>query len=75
MTCDFTSFLTVFQSYQDNGWMIIKGCVQWNSFTAEKVSSRVRIELGPLDHLLPRKCEAKAPQVFRQPKILAYLIL
>ena len=31
MTCDFTSFLTVFQSYQDDVWMIVKGCVQWNS--------------------------------------------
>ena len=31
MTCDFTSFLTVFQSYQDDDWMIMKGCVQWNS--------------------------------------------
>ena len=31
MTCDFTSFLTVFQSYQENVWMIMKGCVQWNS--------------------------------------------
>ena len=31
MTCDFTSFLTVFQSYQDDVWMIMKGCVQWNS--------------------------------------------
>ena len=31
MTCDFTSFLTVFQSYQDDFWMIMKGCVQWNS--------------------------------------------
>ena len=30
MTCNFTSFSTVFQSYQDNGWMIIKGYVQWN---------------------------------------------
>ena len=30
-TCDFTSFLTVFQSYQDDDWMIIEGCVQWNS--------------------------------------------
>ena len=28
MTCDFTSCSTVFQSYQDDGWMIIKGCVQ-----------------------------------------------
>ena len=31
MTCDFTSFLTVFKSYQDDVWMIMKGCVQWNS--------------------------------------------
>ena len=30
MTCDFTSFLTVFQSYQDDV-RIMKGCVQWNS--------------------------------------------
>ena len=40
---------------------------------AEKVSPRARIELGPLDHLLPRKCEAKAPQVFRQPKNISLL--
>ena len=31
MTCDFTSFLSVFQSYQDDVRMIMKGCVQWNS--------------------------------------------
>ena len=30
MTCEFTSFSTVFQSYQDDEWMIMKGCVQWN---------------------------------------------
>ena len=30
MTCDFTSFSTVFQSYQDDGQMIMKGCVQWD---------------------------------------------
>ena len=30
MICDFTSLLTVFQSYQDDGWVIMKGCVQWN---------------------------------------------
>ena len=30
MTFDFTSILTVFQSYQDDVWMIMKGCVQWN---------------------------------------------
>ena len=30
MTCDFVSFSTVFQSYQDNGQVIMKGCVQWH---------------------------------------------
>ena len=30
MTCDFTSFSTVFQLYEDDGRMIMKGCVQWN---------------------------------------------
>ena len=30
MICDFTSFSTLFQSYQDDGRIIIKGCVQWN---------------------------------------------
>ena len=28
MSCDFASFATVFQSYQDDGWVIMKGCVQ-----------------------------------------------
>ena len=31
MTCDFTSFSTVFQSYQGDGRLIMKDCVQWNS--------------------------------------------
>ena len=30
MTCDVMSFSTVFQSYQDNERLIMKGCVQWN---------------------------------------------
>ena len=30
MICNFKSFSTVFQSYQDDGWIIMKGCVQWN---------------------------------------------
>ena len=30
MICDFMSFSTVFQSYQDDGRMIMKGCVQWD---------------------------------------------
>ena len=31
MTCDLTSFSTVFQSYQDDKRTIMKGCVHWNS--------------------------------------------
>ena len=31
MTCNFMSFSTVFQSYQDDGRLIMKGCVQWSS--------------------------------------------
>ena len=31
MICDFTSFSTVFQSYQDDERLIMKGCVQWSS--------------------------------------------
>ena len=30
MTCDFTSFSTVFQSYKDNVMVMMKGYVQWN---------------------------------------------
>ena len=30
MTCCLTTFLTVFQSYQDDECVIMKGCVQWN---------------------------------------------
>ena len=30
MTCNFTSFSQVFQSYQDDGGMIFKCYVQWN---------------------------------------------
>ena len=48
MNCDFTSFSTEFQFYQDDGMLIMKGCVQWN-FTVEKISPRAGIELGPLN--------------------------
>ena len=36
MTCHFTSFLTVFQSYQDDVRMIMKGCVKWNPIYSKK---------------------------------------
>ena len=31
MSCNFTSFLTIFKSYQAYGRVIMKGCLQWNS--------------------------------------------
>ena len=31
MNFDFTSFSILFQSYQNDVYMIMKGCVQWNS--------------------------------------------
>ena len=30
MDCKFTSLSTVFLSYQDDGTVIMKGCLQWN---------------------------------------------
>ena len=35
----FASFSRAFQSYQDDGQMIMKGCVQWNLFMIEKIST------------------------------------
>ena len=48
MTCDFTSFSTVFQSYQDDGRMIMTVC-NWTPFTVIMISSRAGIEPGQLD--------------------------
>ena len=44
ITCDFASFSTVFQSYQDNERLIMKGCVQWNPVYSweDFASSRAR---------------------------------
>ena len=32
MTCSFLSFLTVFESYQDDGWMIMKAVFNGTPF-------------------------------------------
>ena len=45
MTCNFTTFSTVFQSYQNDGMVIMKSFVQWNhiydwkDFRLERVSN------------------------------------
>ena len=49
MTCDLTSFLKVFQSYQDDVWIIMKAVCNGTPLTAEKILPRVRIELDSLD--------------------------
>ena len=48
-TCDFTSSLTVIHLNQDDGWVIMKDCVQWIPFTTEKDSRLQRgSNSGPL---------------------------
>ena len=42
MTCDFTSFLTVFQSYQDGGQMIKKAMCNGTLFRFEKIPASSR---------------------------------
>ena len=37
MTFDFTSWLIVFQSYQDDGKVLVKSCAQQNSICSQKV--------------------------------------
>ena len=46
MTCDYTSFSTVFQSYQDHRQLIMKACVEWNPVCGGKTSPGVGLELG-----------------------------
>ena len=52
MTCDFMSFSTIFQSYQDDGWMIMKGVCNGAPFTVEKISVKRGLNPGPLDSRL-----------------------
>ena len=49
MICDFTSFSTVFRSYQDNARLLMKGLCNGAPFKVEKISPRAGIELGSLD--------------------------
>ena len=41
MTCDLTSLLKVFKSYQVDERLITKACVQWNPPTDGKISTFV----------------------------------
>ena len=53
MTCNFISFLTVFQLYQDNGWVIMKYCMHQNLFHNCKESCLQQVsnpEIQAIDH-------------------------
>ena len=44
--------VTLLQSYQDDGWVIMKGCVQWNPVHNWKaLHLRLGSNPGPLDQL------------------------
>ena len=38
MICNFTTFSTIFQSYWDNGRVVMKGCLKFTLFTIETFS-------------------------------------
>ena len=44
----FTSLLIVFQSSQDDGRMIVKGCMQWNLDSHVKTSAACLVKFEPL---------------------------
>ena len=44
MDDDFTYISTVFQAYQDDGWMIMKGLCNETPFTLEMISPRAGLE-------------------------------
>ena len=46
MNCDLTSFSTVLQSCQDDGWMITKGYVQWNAIYGSQPLRRIGLKRG-----------------------------
>ena len=46
----FYIFFTIFQSYQDDEWLVMKGCMQKNSVYGQKDLCLQRdLNLGPLD--------------------------
>ena len=49
MTCNFTSFSTVFPSYQDEGHMIMEAVCSATTFMVEKIPPKAEIEPGQLD--------------------------
>ena len=59
MTCDFMSFSTIFQSYQDDEWMIMKGCVHWNpGYHWKDPRTRDCFNIKPALNLLSYRCSS-----------------
>ena len=50
MTCCVTTFSTEFQPYQDDEWVIMKSCLQWNPFTIDMIFSSGRVSPNTLDY-------------------------
>ena len=48
MICDLTSFSTIFQSYQDDGQMLMKGLHNGTLVTVKKISPQAGLKAGLL---------------------------
>ena len=53
MACDFTPYSTVFQSYQDNGRLIMKGCVNGTPLRLRRIRLEQSSNLRPVGQRLP----------------------
>ena len=55
VTCNFTSFSTVFQSYQDDRQVIMKGFVQWNLLMVDGLEQGLKdCAMEPIYSLWPQ---------------------
>ena len=66
VTCDFTSFSTVFQSYQDDERLIMKQAVcNGTTLRVENISPRARLEFGTARSAGQRSefCQSKMLQI------------
>ena len=62
MSCCFTTFSTVFQAYQDDECVIMKGCVQWSPVLQLKGSfPRMGSTLQPLYYYCLTYGDTRAP--------------
>ena len=60
MACDFTPSSTVFQPYQDDGIVVMKGCAQRNFVTTEKTFRLQRVSNpSPTGQLSKRKYDTR----------------